>query len=89
MWESKATTCTGNMKARLALLLAACLLVSCSKPPAVKNPDPHYQAGWQAGYEQGRRDERKTFCDLAKKHEAAIESALGHARLLLLRSFCG
>jgi hypothetical protein len=72
----------------LPLLLLGCALASCGKAPMPQNRDPHYQAGWQAGYQQGRRDERSQLCNVALRHQATIESTLGHARLLLLKSFC-
>jgi hypothetical protein len=84
--------CIGNMQPRrerlLPLLLLAGALVACSKAPLPQSHDPQYQAGWQAGYAQGRHDERAQLCGLALRHQITIESTLGHARLLLLKSFC-
>jgi hypothetical protein len=73
----------------LPLLLMGCALAACGKAPIPQNRDPQYQAGWQAGYAQGRHDQRTQLCILALGHQATIESALGHARLVLLKSFCG
>jgi hypothetical protein len=85
--------CIGNMNLRLErllpLLLTAFALAACNKAPIPQNRASQYQAGWQAGYQQGRHDERTRLCNLAFKHQTAIESTLGHAHLLLLKSFCG
>ena len=80
------------MKSRLErllpLLLTACALAACNRAPVPQNRDPQYQAAWRAGYAQGRHDERAQLCNLALRHQVTIESTLGHARLLLLKSFC-